>query len=133
MIHSRLDGLEKDVDKWFDMLPSVLKKYDNTKHSTTGLAPNEAVKPSSHMDVWLSISSKATYNRNYPPLKIGSQVRTYVKPHNMKKGHGCSWSNQVYTIQLIKYGTYLLNGYQERRVYRRHELLRVDASEGKYG
>ena len=51
------------------MLPHVLNKYNNTKHSTTGLAPNEAVKPSNHMDVWLNISNKAIYNRRYPPLK----------------------------------------------------------------
>ena len=66
MIHTRLDGLEVSKEKWVDMLPSVLKKYNNTKHSTTGLAPNEAVKPSNHMEVWLNISNKATYNRRYP-------------------------------------------------------------------
>ena len=47
----------------------------------------------------------------------------------MKKGHESSWLKYIYTIQIIKYGTYLLNDYQKKRVYRRHELLRADASE----
>ena len=97
------------------------------------MQPNEAVKPSNHMEIWLNICSKATYNRKCPHLKIGSQVRTYVQPKSMKKGHGSSWSRETYTIQLIKYGTYLLNDYQKRRVYRRNELLKINASEGNYG
>ena len=66
------------------MMPYVLKTYNNTKHSTTGLAPNEAVKPSNHFDVWLNISSEATYNRKYP-LKVGNQVRVYQTPKSLKK------------------------------------------------
>ena len=45
MIHQRLDGLEVSKEKWVDMLGPVLKKYNSTKHSTTGLPPNEAKKP----------------------------------------------------------------------------------------
>ena len=45
MIHQRLDGLDMDKEKWIDMLGPVLKKYNSTKHSTTGASPNEAVKP----------------------------------------------------------------------------------------
>ena len=55
-----------DKDKWIDILASVFQKYNNTKHSTTGMQPNEAVKPSNHMEVWLNICSKTTYNRKYP-------------------------------------------------------------------
>ena len=66
MIHNRFEGLEISKEKWIDMLPSVLDKYNNTKHSTTGMQPNDAVKPSNHFVVWLNISSKATYSRRYP-------------------------------------------------------------------
>ena len=80
MIHTRLEGLEVIQEKWIDMLPSVLNRYNSTKHSTTGLPPNEATNKSNHMEVWLNISNKATYNERYPPLSIGQQVRTHVKP-----------------------------------------------------
>ena len=106
--------------------------YNNTKHSTTGLAPNEAVKPSNHFDVWLNISSEATYNRKYPPLEIGDKVRTYVKPKSMKKGTDSVWSKEVFEITLIKDKQYFINDFR-RRVWNRHELLKVTASEGKDG
>ena len=133
MIHQRLEGLEVSKDKWIDMLPSVLNKYNNTKHSTTGMQPNEAKKKDNHFEVWLNISNKATYNRKYQPLKVGDKVITYVKPKSFKKGYESVWSKEVYTIQLIKDGTYLLNDYQKKRVYHRHELLKINASEGKDG
>ena len=104
-----------------------------TQHSTTGGSPNEAVKLSNRMDVWLSIPSKANFNRKYPPLKVGDQVRTYVKPKSFKKGYESVWSSKVYTVQLIKDGSYLFNDYEKRRIYRRHELLKVDGAEGHTG
>ena len=84
MIHQRIDGLEMDKNKWVDILPPVFNKYNDKKHSTTGLAPNEAVKPSNHMEVCLNTGSKATYNRKHPPLNIGSQVKVYQKPKSFK-------------------------------------------------
>ena len=36
MIHKRLEGLEISKEKWIDILPSDLRKFNNTKHSTTG-------------------------------------------------------------------------------------------------
>jgi hypothetical protein len=133
MIHNRLDGLEMSKEKWTEMLPFVIKKYNNTEHSTTNVKPNDAKKDENKVEVWLNIKNKAEYNRKYPPLKIGSKVRTYVKPKTFKKGYVSSWSKEVYTIQLIKDGTYLLNDYDKRRVYHRHELLKVEGEEGKDG
>ena len=76
MIHARLEGLEISKDKWVGILPSVLKEYNNTKHSTTGMTPVEAKQTNNHDDVCLNIDNKANYNRRYPPLNNGSQVRT---------------------------------------------------------
>ena len=41
-IHKRLEGLEVNKEKWVDMLPAVLKRYNNTEHSTINTAPNNA-------------------------------------------------------------------------------------------
>ena len=103
-----------DKEKWIDMLGSVLRKYNNTKHSTTGVSPNEAVTPSNHFEKWLNIINKAKFNRKYKTLKVGSQVRVYQKPKSFKAGYESVWSSQIYTITSIKDGTYLLNGYQKK-------------------
>ena len=55
MIHQRLEGLEISKEKWVDILPSVLNKYNNTSHSTTGMKPNEAKRKDTHFDVWVNI------------------------------------------------------------------------------
>ena len=68
------------------MLQPVLKKYNNTKHSTTNMTPHEAKKKDNHIEVWLNIRNKATSARKYPPLKVGDSVRTYIKPHTLRKG-----------------------------------------------
>ena len=44
MIHARIDGLKLSVEKWVELLPAILRKYNNTKHSTTGMTPNDAKK-----------------------------------------------------------------------------------------
>ena len=66
-------------------------------------------------------------------MKIGDKVRTYVKPNSFKKRYESVWSKEVYAIELIKDGTYLLNDYQKKNVYHRHEMLKVDGTEGKDG
>ena len=98
MIRQRLEGLEISKEKWVEILPSVLKKYNNTKHSTTGMQPNGAKKKDNHFEVWLNINSKAIYSRKCPPLSIGSQVRTYAKPKSMKKQNVSVWSKEVVKI-----------------------------------
>jgi hypothetical protein len=42
MIHIRLQGLEVEKENWVNLLPAVLKKYNNRIHGTTKMSPNEA-------------------------------------------------------------------------------------------
>ena len=119
-------------EKWVDMLQPVLKKYNNTKHSTTNMTLHEAEKNDNHDEVWLNIRSKANFNRKYPPLKVGDFVRTYIKPHSFKKGYTSSWSKEVYQITYIKDNQYLVTD-QKRKVYNRRELLKIEGVEGKDG
>ena len=132
MIHQILEGLEISKEKWVEILPAVQKKYNNTKHSTTGMQPNEAKNKYNNFEVWFNINSKATYSRKYPPLSIGSQVRTYVKPKSMKKQNVSVWSKEVFNITFIKDSQYLINDHR-RRVWNRWELLKIEGAEGKPG
>ena len=51
MIHTRLGGLEIDQQEWVSLLPSVLKKYNNTEHSTTGVSPNQATQGNDNIEI----------------------------------------------------------------------------------
>ena len=131
MMHTRLEGLEITEEKWVDMLQPVLKKYNNTTHSTTNMTPHDAKKKDNHIEVWLNTRNKATFARTYPPLKVGDTVRTYIKPHTFKKGYQPSWSKEVYKITFIKDHQYLIGDGVRKRVWNIHELLKVDGVEGK--
>ena len=134
MIHTRLGGLEIDKQEWINLLPAVLKKYNNTKHSTTGFSPNQAKQGKDNIEIWLNIESKATYNRKYPPLKKGSEVRTYIKPKTMTKGYDSRWSKEVYKVVAITdHGKQFMVNNNSRRLYSRHELLLVRGTETKDG
>ena len=130
MIHTRLDGLDMQAEKWIEVLPSVLKKYNNRVHGTTGLSPNDARDDKNNIEVYLNIRQKAQYKRNYPTLRVGDSVRTYVKPQTFKKGYHSAWSKDVYKITFIKDNQYLINDHK-RRVYNRFELLKIEGAEGK--
>ena len=130
MIHTRLEGLELDKEKWVEMLGPVLKKYNNRVHGTTGLSPNEARKDDNTMQVYINIRQKAQFKRKYPPLSIHDSVRTWVKAGSFKKGHESRWSKDVYKIIFIKDNQYLINDHR-RRVYNRWELLKIDDVQDK--
>ena len=132
MIHARLDGLDLSKEKWVELLPAVLKKYNNRIHGTTGVSPNDARKDENNIQVYLNIRKHAQYKRKYPKLSIGDSVRTYVKPGSFKKGYTSSWSKEVYQITYIKDNQYLVNDHK-RKVYNRWELLKIEGVEGKDG
>eukprot|EP00971_Amphidinium_carterae_P167529 3319453-Amphidinium_carterae.1 len=69
----------------------------------------------------------------YPPLKVGSKVRTYIKPDSFKKGFRDKWSRDVYTILHISSDKrYVLNDQNVRKkLWLRHDLLKVNAEEDK--
>ena len=101
MIHTRLGGLEIDKQEWISILPSVLKKYNNTKHSTINMSPNQASQGNDNIEIWLNILNKPNFNRKYPPLKISSEVKVYIKPGSFKKGCERRWHPTVYKVIAI--------------------------------
>ena len=132
MIHTRLEGLEKSRESWTEILPAVLKKYNNRIHGTTELSPIDARKPENQIEVYMNIRQKAQFKRKYPKLNLSDQVRTYIKPHTFKKGYQSSWSREVYKIIYISPdGKEFLVNDNKRKVYNRWELLKIRGAEGK--
>ena len=64
MIHTRLEGLEKSRESWTEILPAVLKKYNNRIHGTIEMTPIEARKPENQIQVFFNIRQKAQFKRN---------------------------------------------------------------------
>jgi len=52
------DRVRFNNSNWADMLTASLNKYNNTKHSSTGLTPNQAHKDDNQLKVAVSLVSK---------------------------------------------------------------------------
>ncbi len=133
MLMTRVQASDMNIEKWTGFLPAVLKKYNNTPHSSTKLSPNEGHKQENRFKVFVNIRKKAQWNRSYPKLEVGNLVRTRVKKHTFKKGYQSSWSDNVFNITFIKDGQYLIGNDNRHRVWNMHDSLLVPAVEGKDG
>ena len=112
-----------------------LLKYKQSKALNDRREPKYGTRKDNHIEVWLNIINKATFNRKYSPLKVGDLVRVYIKPKTFKKSYDSSWSKDVYKITYIsnEKKQFLVNDSSKRRVYSRHELLKIEGAEGKDG
>ena len=96
------------------------------------MRPNDAKQGKDNIEIWLNIYNKASFNRKYPPIKMGSEVRTYVKPKTMTKGYESKWSASVYNVIAVSDDgkQYMVNN-NTKKLYSRHELLLVRGADGK--
>jgi hypothetical protein len=134
MIHTRLGGLEINEQEWMILIAPIVKKYNITKHSTIGMSPNQAKQGNNNIEVLLNIHNKASFNRKNPPLRVSSQVRTYVKPGSSRKGYASKWSKDLYkVIAITDDGKQYMVSNNSRRLYSKHELLSIRGAEGKEG
>ena len=117
---------------WNEMLEYVIKKYNNTIHSTTKHTPLEAHKDKNASDVVINLAWNANYKRKYNTINIGDEVKIFTKGrgnYTSRKETVSRWSSETYKVKDIgrditmnKY--YVLEGLQ--RHFLRHELLLVN-------
>jgi hypothetical protein len=124
MIHNRLTGEGLNIDKWIYVLNPSLAKYNLTEHSTIKMSPYQAKQPQHKTEVFFNNYSKAKHERLYPILNVDSDVRVLIKKTNKTKATDPKWTREIYKI-IAKQGTdYLINN-NMKKVYLRHELLKV--------
>ena len=128
MIHDRV---RFNNGNWVDMLTPALNKYNNTKHSSTGLTPVQAHKDDNHIKTAVNLVSKERNKRKYPNINVDDEVKIFTKNkgnYTDRKETNPKWSNRKYKVSEIKTDTmgnrvYVLQGLS--RHYLRHEILLV--------
>ena len=112
-------------DKWVEQLDYILNKYNRTEHTTTKMSPMDATKPENTLKVKFNLEMAAKRNRKYPELKKDDRVRVMEKPTKTgKKGYDPKWSPQTFKVLVVDGKQYMVNN-NKRKVYNRHELLKV--------
>ena len=90
--------------QYLDVLPKILKQYNNTKHSSIKMTPIEASKKKNEGIVYLNLYGNMETSKQKPKFKIGDKVRiSKYKRKVFDKGYTPSWTEEVFTIDKIQY------------------------------
>ena len=87
-------------ERYIDVIDDLVSAYNNSYHSSIGLAPNE-VNSENQEDVWLRLYPP-TLKRKKPKLTVGDYVRISKTRLPFQKGYTASWSTEIYTISNVK-------------------------------
>ena len=108
-----------------NVLPKILKNYNNSYHKTIGMAPND-VNVDNLSEVWENIKKHSV--RHYRPLlNPGDKVRIQLKEKSFNKGYKPKFSKEIYTVDGKDGMYYRINGLN--RLYLRAFLQLVKQSE----
>ena len=89
---------------YIDVLPDIIKKYNNTYHRSIKCTPTDARKPSNYQDVFNALYNyNNTSALNTPPkFKIGDQVRISKLKKTFEKGYTANWTEEVFNVQKVQ-------------------------------
>jgi hypothetical protein len=124
-LQRRLDALNQDKSDWIKHVDNIIKKYNNTEHSTTQIKPVEAVKKENHLWVSWHLWNNAKRQRQYPKISENDNVRIKINPKRTARGHEPTFTKEIYKVLAIKDGEYFIPSYHKHRLFNRHELLKV--------
>lgn len=103
--------------KWIDIVSGLVNDYNNTKHRTIKMKPNQVSKK----------YEKALLNSVYSHVKIfkkgkfkvGDYVRISKNRHIFDKGYTPNWTTEIFSIRKVQITnpvTYLLNDYEKNPI-----------------
>lgn len=89
---------------WYDILDILIKDYNDRKHRTIGMKPNQVNK--TNESIVLKRIKKNTQPRldKKPPFKFstGDKVRISKYKHVFAKGYLPNWTNEVFTVHRVQ-------------------------------
>ena len=94
---------EKGKADWLSELPSVVKKYNNTIHSSIKMTPNQASKKSNQKLVYNNLKDNREVLK--PKFKLDQLVRTADIKRVFSKGDSTNYSYRLYTITEVIHDT----------------------------
>lgn len=104
--------------KYIDFLDELIQQYNNTKHRTIKMTPNEVSKRGNEK---LLLSTVYNYERPIvqPRFKIGDFVRVSKKKFIFSKAYFMNWSPELFIIHSVNKKspvTYHLSSYDKKEV-----------------
>ena len=125
---------------YLDILPKILKQYNNTKHSSIKMTPTEASKKKNEGTVYFNLFGNLKQLSSLPKFQVGEKVRiSKYKRKLFDRGYTENWSEEVFIIDKIQYTnpiTYKLKDlnneeikgsfYEPELLKAKQEIFRID-------
>lgn len=105
----------RSTQEWIDILPQLVDQYNNTKHRTIKMKPNE-VNEHNEEQLLLTVYNNSTPAMPKVKFKVGDFVRISKNKHVFEKGYTPNWTTEVFTIRKVQPTnpiTYLLRDWQD--------------------
>lgn len=105
--------------KWLDILPEIVKKYNNTKHRTIGCKPVDVKKKDERQILLSSYTHPKIIDQQFSKFKKDDFVRISKYREAFKKGYTPNWSNEIFQIKEVRLTnptTYLLQDQKNEKI-----------------
>ena len=90
----------KSTNVYIDVLPDLVREYNNTRHSSIKMTPVKASKKENKLRVWGNLYPDhfEVYDIK-PKFSVGDKVRISKKKKTFEKGYTTGWTEQIFTIR----------------------------------
>lgn len=105
--------------KWLDLLPKIVKRYNETTHRTTGFKPKDVNTRNANQILRQAYSHTKTVDPRNPKFHVGNHVRVSKHRAAFTKGYTPTWSNEIFKIAKVRLTnptTYLLEDDQSQEI-----------------
>ena len=106
--------------QYLDMLPKLVKDYNNAKHSSTKMTPVEASKKKNEGLVYFNLYGDIEPMSSKPKFKVGDMVISKYKRKVFDKGYTPNWTEEVFLVDVIQYTnpvTYKLRDLNDEEIH----------------
>ena len=92
-----------NTNVYIDILPDLVKDYNNTGHSSIKMTPVEASEKKNELRVWRNLyPNRLDILDINPKFSVGDKVRISKKKELFEKGYTTRWTEEIFTITKIK-------------------------------
>ena len=94
---------DNNTNRYVDVLPDLVKGYNDTRHSSIKMTPVEASKKKNELKVWRTLYPDHLERRDInPEFSVGDKVRISKKKKTFEKGYTTRWTEEIFTIVEVK-------------------------------
>ena len=93
---------DNNTNVYIDILPGLVKDYNNTRYSSIKMTPVEASEKKNELTVWRNLyPNRLDIIDINPKFSVGDKVRISKKKALSEKGYTTRWTEEVFTITKI--------------------------------